>query len=248
MNDLQLNSDKSEVVVFGTAKQLQSAAAVNQIDIAGCSLPVSTELKSLGVICDSHFRFDSHVSAVTKACIYHTRALRHIRNVLSDNTAKTIACSIVAARLDYCNSLLYGAPVASINKLQCVQNTLARVVSKSCTLASATPLLKSLHWLPVKERINYKIAILAFQSFKLRSTPVYLQTLLRPHTSTRSLRSTDAPQLVVQRTRTEIGKRAFAVAAPTVWNALSNATRCCDSIISFKRRLKTDLFEQAFAS
>ena len=104
---------KSEVILLGTAVQLRSAADITTIDIARSPLPVTLKLKSLGVIIDSHLRFDVYVREVVKACNHHIRALRHVRHVLSDETAQMIACSIVASRLDYCNAILYGAPQSS---------------------------------------------------------------------------------------------------------------------------------------
>jgi len=104
--------------MIGTTVQLKSAdAATTTVSISGASLPILKELKSLGVILDDHLRFDSHVRAVVKACGYHTHALRHVRHLLTTELATTIACSIVATRLDYCNSLLYGAPEATLDKL-----------------------------------------------------------------------------------------------------------------------------------
>ena len=73
---------------------------------AGANLKLTAELKSLGVILDSRLTFDAHVSAMSRACNYYLCALRHIRYLLTLNVANTLACSIVGARLDYCNSLL----------------------------------------------------------------------------------------------------------------------------------------------
>ena len=143
-NDLQLNAGKSDVILLGTAVQLRSAAGITTIDIAGSSLPVALKLKSLGVTIDSHLRFDVHVREVVKACNHHTRALRHVRHVLSDETAQLIACSIVGSRLDYCNAILYGAPQSSLDKLQRTQNNLARVVCQRSRITDARPLLQSL--------------------------------------------------------------------------------------------------------
>ena len=126
LNDLLLNADKSDIAVVGTAQQLRSAAIPTTVDVAGCSMQVSTQIKSLGVVIDDHLLFDRHVSAVASACMYHARALRHVRGVLSTETVKTIACSIAASRLDYCNSLLPGAPTSTVDKLQRTQNVLAR--------------------------------------------------------------------------------------------------------------------------
>ena len=84
---------------------------------------------------------------VAKACNLHTHALHHISSLLTDDIAQTVACSIIASRLDYCNALLSGAPAATFDKLQRVQNNLARVLCQSRGRTNARPLLHSLHWL-----------------------------------------------------------------------------------------------------
>jgi len=151
---LQLNADKSEVVILGTATQLRSAANIHVVNVAGSWLQVAPKMKSLGVMIDSHLRFDCHAKEVARACNYHTRALRHVRTLLTDGLAQTVACSIVASRLDYCNAMLYGAPAATFDVLQRAQDNLARVVCQREGRTDARPLLRSLHWLPVKHRVT----------------------------------------------------------------------------------------------
>ena len=114
INELLLNPDKSEAIFFGTSAQLKSTAAVDTIIVAGSSLPLASEVKSLGVILDNRLSFDSHVTAICRACNYHIWALRHIRRLLPDDVARMLACSIVATRLDYCNSLLHGSSYGNI--------------------------------------------------------------------------------------------------------------------------------------
>jgi len=142
---------------------MQAASGVNTVSVAGVSLPVSSEIKSLGVVIDSRCTFDTHVTAVCKACNYHTWALRHVRHCLPLPVAQTLACSIVGSRLDNCNSVLFGAPKSAITKLQRAQNMLDRVVLNKPRQTQSTELLQSLHWLPVKERIDYKVALLTYK-------------------------------------------------------------------------------------
>jgi len=151
----------------------------------------------------SDLRFDRQAAAIAKACNYDILALRNVQKLLTDETA-TVAHSI-AARLYYCNAVLYGTPGTMLNKLQRVQNNLARVVCRCGGQADARLLLRSLHWLPLNQRITYKVAVL---TYKLRSTstPPYHSTLLQPMTSSCSLRSVDSFRLQVQRTRTEFGR------------------------------------------
>ncbi len=244
-NDLMLNGDKSEAVFFGTTAQLKSVESVNTVSIAGSVLPVSRTIRSLGVSLDCHLRFDTHARAVAKACTHHTLALRHVRHMLSREVATTIACSIVASRLDFCNSLMYGAPAMTLDKLQRVQNTLARVVTLNSRRASSNPLLQSLHWLPIRERIRFKVATLTYK-VRTASTPVYLHSLLNPSTIPRHLRSSNAPRFTVPRTRTELCRRAFSVAAPVVWNSLRDSVVNSDSYNDFRKQLKTFLFTRAY--
>ena len=102
---------------LGTAPQLRSAATIRAVEVAGSRLQVAPKLKSLGVTTDSRLRFDCHAKDVARACNYHTRALRHVRSLLSDDLAQTVAYSFVASRLDYCNAMLYRAPANTFDVL-----------------------------------------------------------------------------------------------------------------------------------
>ena len=87
-------ADKSEVVFLGTATQLRSVAAITTVDVTSSTPMVAPQLKSLRVIVDYHLWFNSHARNVAQACNYHIRTLRHVRGLLTDDVAKTIACSI----------------------------------------------------------------------------------------------------------------------------------------------------------
>src|SRR5664279_1754879 len=112
----------------GIPAQLRKTDQNSTIEVAGVVLPVSSEVKSLGVIIDSRLSFKAHVNAVTKACNYHIWAMRHIRPLLSQDVAHTLARSMIISKLDYCNAVLQRAPKATVAILQRVQNSLARLV------------------------------------------------------------------------------------------------------------------------
>jgi hypothetical protein len=86
----------------------------------------------------------------------HTRALRHIRPLINLSTARMVAQGVVMSRLDYFNGLLYGTTAQNMERLQVAQNTLARVVCQAPWSSSATEQRRSLHWLPVKQRVDTK--------------------------------------------------------------------------------------------
>ena len=108
LNGLCLNPAKSESMVLGTGAQLKKVESITTITVAENAIGLSHELKSLGVILDERLSFDAHVNNICKNAHFHIRALRHIRQSISKEAAKMVACSIVSSRLDYCNSLLQG--------------------------------------------------------------------------------------------------------------------------------------------
>ena len=92
----------------------------------------------------------------------------------SQKQAVNVANALVSSRLDYCNSLLRSLSGRDLKKLQCVQNSLVRIVTRmpKYSRAHITPVLKSLHWLPIKQRIRFKTASIIFK-FLHTGTPAY---------------------------------------------------------------------------
>ena len=145
---------------------------MSSVSVAGADLPVADDIKVLGVVLDRRLTFHKHVSAVARSCNCHAYAIRHIRHLLTTELAQTLACSLSLSRIDYCNAVLHGAPSYSIKKLQRVQNNAARIVLEEPRRFHASPLLMTLHWLPVQQRIDYKVALLTFK-VRNTSTPSY---------------------------------------------------------------------------
>jgi len=127
-NQLLLNGSKSEAIIIGTAQRHARSLQLSEMSVAGSGVVVRESLKLLGVTFDRTMSFDKHVSSVVRACSFHMSGLRHFRSLVSDEVAHQIACSIVGSRLDYCNSLLLNCSNRNLDKLQRVQNNLARVV------------------------------------------------------------------------------------------------------------------------
>ena len=139
-NGLQLNLDKLEALIVGTTNQLRAVTSfMSPVSVAEVDLPVADDIKVLGVM------LDQRVSAVARSCNYHAQAIRHL---LTTEMAQTLACSLILSRIDHCNALLHGAPSYSIKKLQRVQNIAARIVLEAPRRSHASPLLRTLHWLP----------------------------------------------------------------------------------------------------
>jgi len=109
---------------------------------------------------ESQLNMSAHVSAVSRSCLFQLRQLRTVRHSLSMDAAKTLASAFISSRLDYCNSLLASATSGLLTKLQSVQNTTARFVTMSRKFDHITPMLRDLHWLPIRRRMTFKVATL----------------------------------------------------------------------------------------
>ena len=166
---------------------------------------------------------------------------------LTEEQLKSVTHAYVMSRLDYNNALLVGSPDTLINKLQIIQNAAARLITGTKKCTSITPILFSLHWLPVRQRIAFKVMLMTFKSLN-NLGPEYLQELLILYHPTRTLRSSSSPLLLdVPRTRLKtFGDRSFSVFVPNVWNKLPENIRICQTTSSFKTALKTFLFSNYF--
>ncbi len=170
-NCLLLNSDKTEILLIGPKNSTQNLLDYN-LQLDGCTVTSST-VKILGVVLDSNLSFENHISNVTKTAFFHLRNIAKLRNMLSVSDAEKLVHAFMTSRLDYCNALLDGWPASSINKQQIVQNAAAKVLTRSRKYDHITPILQSLHWLPIKFCISYKIIWLAYKALN-DLAPVYL--------------------------------------------------------------------------
>ena len=136
---------------------------------------------------NSRLSFDAHISALSKCCCYHIRALRHIRPKLTLDCSKNMACSLVGCRLDYVNSTPVGISTWG-SRLQRLQSTLARVVTCQRGRISISKTGQELHWLPIKWRIDYKVATLTYKLLE-SGGPTYLRSRITSKIFRRALRS-----------------------------------------------------------
>ena len=241
---LKLNPNKTEFLLIGNERQRSKYLSIFPIELLGVETYPEKSARNLGVIFDKKFNFRSHISAICSSCIYHIRDLRRIRRHLDLDSAKLLPNALVSSHLDYCNSPLCGIAETDLTKLQHVLNRLARVVTKSPPFTHSVPLLRSLHWLPVKYRVYFKICLLTYKALQ-KEQLVYFRSLIAISLPSRSLRSNRGITLSIPRIKTNTGGRAFSSCAPSLWNNLPLCVRSATSIATSRRRLKTYLFDLA---
>ena len=122
--------------------------------------------KNLGILFDSELDFIPHIRNTTKIGFYHLKYIARVRPFLSLASTEVLMHAFISSRLDYCNALVSGPPKKSISQLQLLQNSVVRVLMKTRKRAHITPVLESLHWLPVRFRIDFKVLLLVFKCLK----------------------------------------------------------------------------------
>ena len=162
-NRLKLNSEKTQFIWLGSYQQIQKVT-VESIDLAGSTLTFQSSVNDLGVLIDSQLTMREHVQRVCRSSFYQLRQLRVIRSSLSMKTCTALVHAFVTSGLDYCNSLLSGINKELLNRLESVLRSAARLVLRKRKFDPISDDIRNtLHWLPVRQRIEFKLGILVFK-------------------------------------------------------------------------------------
>ena len=253
---LLLNSSKSELMVTGTTSQVKHFSEAHEVvSIADSPIVPSSTLRLLGGTFDPNFNFNAHVNNICTSVNIQLRALKHIRKSLDQATANTGATCIIGSRLDYCNSLLAGISNYNLKRLQRLQTHAAKIVLNDYKTAH-NRLLSDLHWLPVAQRIDYKISLLTFKAI-VAGEPKYISDMLHSYNPARSLRSSRQFLLDQPLSKSALHDRAFSILGPKTFNKLPLDVRRLafansvengqTSFSTFKKQLKTCLFSAAMS-
>ena len=233
------------MITFGTKQRLTVATNIH-VTVDGCLISPDATTKNLGIVYDSTLSMENQVNAVCRGAYLRLHNISRIRRFLTQDATKTLIQAFVISKLDCGNALLSGVSTNLLRKLQRVQNMAARVITFTLRREHISPVLRSLHWLPIHRRIEFKILLLVYLCLH-DIAPQYLADMLTTHAVTRSLRSTDKQLLVVPRSKLKRhGDRSFNVVAPVLWNSLPECMKSSSSVASFKRTLKTFLFRQEY--
>ena len=245
---LKMNEDKTECMLFGTKKSLKKYEHFNQIKISTTTIEITKKVRDLGVYIDNELKMEDQIKNTVKICNYHIRNIAFIRKYLDRNALQTLISNHILSRLDYCNTLYYALSKSLQKKLQRVQNSAARLITRTKQRERITPALIELHWLPIKARIEYKIILLTYKALKYNE-PKYLRKMLNrydPGTNLTTRLADEIDRLHEPRTNTIYGERAFSYCAPRLFNKLPTEIRNLPNTVQFKKKLKTFLFDKCY--
>ena len=237
---LQLNAGKTEIIVFAKPNVL------SKLNIHGafikpsvCVRFVSTA-KNLGIRLDSPLTMTPQVKHLKSTCFNTMRKIAKMKYFLSPKQLETLTHALIFSAMDYCNSLYFGISSANMQQLQVIQNRACRIVLGLKRRTSTDEHLKNLHWLKVKERVEYKLILLTFKCLN-GTAPPYLSDLLHYN----HISGSRTPSLQSSSQHSSVGDRAFVSCAPRLWNDLPNDLKQCSKLQTFKAKLKTHLFNKS---
>ena len=246
-NKLKLNPDKTEFIFFGAKDRYKWLSDSFPVNILGNCLSPTDVVCNLGVLFDAKFCFTNHVNSVIKSCFISLRDLHRIRRIPSVDTSVVIANALVSSRLDYCNSLFRS--LSSRN----VQNALARFVTGDSKYTHITSSLRTLHWLPIRQRIIFKTLVLVYK-YLTTGQPKYFAPYLSLYKSALNTRRSNPQNLLLQvphycasihKSKVHFNN-SFSYDAPKLWNDLPHDIGSAPNLSCFKSRLTTYLFQKSF--
>ena len=159
--------------------------------------------------------------------------IRSICHLLTQEASASLVLSLCVSHLDYCNSVLFGLPDVTISQMQRVQNMCACLVLRRTKWESVTECLATLHWLPIKQQIKFKLCVLTYKLLHHQG-PKYLQELIQYRSTDMRLRSSADPYLLlIPKTKYKtFTARSFSISAPTTWNGLPYHVRTADNLLT----------------
>ena len=244
---LKLNDTKTEFMMFGIPQDLEKVTTWT-VTVGDTEILPSPTARNIGAFLDVEMNMRCQLNNTLRACYYQLHSLAQICRHLSEDAAVKLWNAFITSRIDNMNSLLYKIPDYRLARLQMVLNNTARLIKqiRKSSPHHISDILHELHWLPIEQRIKYKILLLMFKCH-IKEAPLYLMDMNNPYEQQHHwLRSSEKELLTETQTAKTYGDRAFSRAGPKLWNKLSLSIRHSNTLSEFKSSIKTELFKEAY--
>jgi hypothetical protein len=208
----------------------------------------STQTRNLGFIFNRSLTTENHLSHVKRSTFYQLRRIDSLKHCVSFQHREILVHAFITSRLDFCNSLFYGGTQAGFKAFQSIFSAAAKSLCGVSRRAESNIILQQLHWLPIKARVLFKLAVFGYKILH-GSAPEYFIPIRIVHNN-RVTRSANAPlltsdQFLSTKRLLTFGSRSCFYSICTVFNSLPPEIRACDNFSTFKSKLKTHLFIQS---
>ena len=239
---LKLNHSKTEFFIAGTAQGLNKLPSI-ELKVGNNIIKPSASVRNLGIVLDSHMSMTQQVNSLISSVNYHLRNIRRIAKFLDQDTKHHVIRCLILSRMEYGNALLYGCKSKDLDRLQALQNKAVKLIFNAGKRDSPAPLLNTLHWLPIRERIKYKLCMYIYKCLN-GTAPQYLVDFItyKPKGTRFTRSSMDTTLLTSQYARTSIGDKSFCISGPSLWNSLPKNIREAHTLSGFKKGLKSYLY------
>ncbi|XP_072046983.1 uncharacterized protein [Amphiura filiformis] len=224
--------------------QTLSTLSPIELKVGDSIIKPSDTVRNLGIILDSRLSMTPHINSMISSISFQLRNIRRIKRFLDHDTLHAVVRALVLSHFDYGNALFYRAKSKDLDRLQSLQHKAVKLIFSAARRDSPSPLMHKLHWLPLRERINFKVCLYIFKCLE-GSAPQYLIDLVslkQPHSGLVTRSSMDKTQITSHVGRIQIADRAFQAAAPALWNCLPRNIREARSITSFKKLFKSHFY------
>ena len=173
-NSLLINPDKTKMMVIGSQQLLQQLEHTVSIDFIGKTLEPVAQVKDLGTTLDSNLKYNEHMQRLSSSCISKLCQINRVKNLFNQSTLTSIINALVMSKIYYCSSIWSNTSEENIKKIQLIQNYAARVIAGNVgKYDHVSPVLKELGWLPIKEHLQYRDAVLVHKCM-YNQAPSYL--------------------------------------------------------------------------
>ena len=243
-NCFLLGASKTKLMLFGSCQMIAKIPNFN-LSLLGEDLVPTSCARDLRVIFDDQLTFSDHAVQTVSSCMSSLTQINRAKHALDKDLPVTIIKGLVFSKMFYCSSVWSNTSVTNINKLQPIQNFAARIVTRSRKFDHITPILKQLRWMPVKDYLFYRDALLTFRCMnRMAPSNISSRFIKRGTISGRSTRNTNL--LDIPRYKTATGQRSFLYRALTIRNNLLSDIKLSSSTNIFKRKLINHLLMGRF--
>ena len=237
-HSLLINLDKTKLLLLGTPQMLARVPEGFAVSLLGKEISPSLSAKSLGLVLDSHLRFDEHVTDLVSKCTGSLCQLNRVKHLFDRSTLITIINALVFSKLIYCSSVWAGVTKKNIERLQKVQNFAVRIVTGTHKFEHITPYLKDLRWLPLAMQLEVRDTIMTYKSLNGLTLRNFLTT--RSEIYEGNTRNKDKLHVPLYRTTT--AERSFKYRGTSLWNSLPKEIRDISSLDSFEKQIMNRAF------
>ena len=247
-NLLKLNPNKTEVMIL--RNKWDKSDSPDTVSITEDEDTVVTEVaKNLGVIFDKELNMTNHVTRIVQMGNLQLINMWRIASKLNKNQKTLLVNTLIHSRMDYCNALLLGSKESDIKRLQVLQNAATRFIYGQRSRRGVTDLRKKSHFLPIKQRIEYKICLMVYNALNGKSPCYITEMIQKRQAKSINLRVDEDDTRLKEyeyQSNYKVNEKAFSIAAPKLWNKLPRSIRKSESVLTFKKSLKTHLFKIAY--